>query len=107
MKPEAAARLEELVARATVEPPAHPIGCWCALNRARFALEGTKYGSRSLSAFAATLGFTDNEANGIMNGWDTAEGADVPPFENYRGQPGFAEGNALGKQLFAKYGACK
>lgn len=67
---------------------------WCALGRL------PKFAETNNTVRAAKeVGFTEFEAYGIMDGWDTAAG-NFACYHKYTNQPGFADGWALGKRLF-------
>ena len=67
---------------------------YCALARARAAAGNME--KKGLTGFAATLGFSELEARGIMNGWDIEAGR--APF--YPAELTGIEGVELGKTLY-------
>lgn len=68
----------------------------CALHRVPLDDRGP-----SAFAAAALLGFSKNEARGIMDGWDSSNGRARIVFQDYAPYPGYAEGYALGARLHA------
>jgi len=103
MTPELEKLLEDLVGAAPRECPDGPY-CWCALTRAEYSKNGRIDFHTPLDRFAVSLGLTEKESYGVMNGWDEADGR-RPALECRDGEPEYDRGYALGFRLFQKYGA--
>jgi hypothetical protein len=99
--PDIEKRLEDLIAQTPPKrPDGYPFACWCALSRAEYAAGNA---GENLVDFAESIGLTFGEAFGVMSGWDLAStGFESMTIEQHL--LGYAEGLALGKRLFEKYG---
>lgn len=73
----------------------------CALRRlAKWQLINDGLQTKFLEEAAARLGFSDAEAKGIMDGWDSATKLSLMNpngyFTMHANEPGYAEGHTLG-----------
>lgn len=92
------ARLTAHVLNAPKERP-HLTQNYCALYRAHMSLHGTSKPPSMVDA-AESLGFSEVEAYGIMDGWDAADGR-AAVFDELSARTDYRRGEELGKQLHA------